>query len=221
VKLMELEFLNQNSGAFAVIFSAVVAIATIVYAILTWKLVSETIKMRKVQTEPKISITIQTSDAWINFIDMVIQNIGSGAAHDIKFKINPDFEYAKGKFLSDFGFMRNGLKYLAPNQKLQFFLTAMTLNFREKIKTSFEIAAAYQNSTGKTYEDAYLIDFSHFEGLRNAGAPPLYNIAKNTENIQKDIHNLSTGFHEMKVTVRTKKDVEKEMEQLLEGDSRS
>ena len=217
---MELEFLNQNSGAFVVVFSAVVAIATIVYAILTWRLVSETIKMRKVQTEPKISVTIQPSDAWINFVDMVIQNIGSGAAYDIKFRANPDFEYKKGNFLSDFGFMRNGLEYLAPNQKLQFFLTIMTENFKEKIKTFFEITVTYHNSTGKTYEDIYLIDFSHLDGLRNAGEPPMYKLAKNVENIQKDIHNLSTGFHEIKVIVRTK-DAEKEMEQMLEGDSRS
>ncbi|KAF5410775.1 MAG: hypothetical protein U9N46_06135 [Euryarchaeota archaeon] len=218
---MELEFLNQNSGAFVVIFSAVVAIATMVYAVLTWRLVSETIKMRKVQTEPKISVTIQTSDAWINFIDMVIQNIGSGPAYNIKFKINPDFEYAKGKFLSTFGVMRSGFEYLAPNQKLQFFLTNMTENFREKVKTSFEIAITYQNISSKTYEDVYPIDFSHFEGLRQSGEPPLYTIAKNIENIQKDIHSLSTGFHEMRVAVRTKKDVEEEMEKLLEEDSRS
>lgn len=217
---MELEFLNQNSGAFAVIFSAVVAIATIVYAILTWRLVSETIKMRKVQTEPKISVTIQPSEAWINFVDMVIQNIGSGAAYDIKFRVDPDFEYEKGKFLSDFGFIRNGLKYLAPNQKLHFFLTIMTENFKEKIKTFFEIMVTYHNSAGKTYKDTYLIDFSHLEGLRNAGEPPLYKIAKNIENIQKDIHNLSTGFHELKAIVRTK-DAEEEMEQMLEGDSQS
>ena len=118
---MGLEFLNQNSGAFAVIFSAVVAIATIVYAILTWRLVSETRKMREAQTEPKISATIQPREEWINFIDMVIQNIGLGPAYNIKFEINPDFEYIKGKFLSELGFMKNALKYLAPNQKLQFF----------------------------------------------------------------------------------------------------
>ena len=50
---MVLEFLNENRGAFAVAFSAVVAIATIVYAILTWRLVSETRKMRVAQTEPR------------------------------------------------------------------------------------------------------------------------------------------------------------------------
>jgi hypothetical protein len=100
-EIMALEFLNQNSGVFTIIFSAVVAIATMVYAILTWRLVSETRKMREVQTEPKISITIQPREAWINFIDMVIQNIGLGTAYNIKFKVNTDFEYKKGNFLSE------------------------------------------------------------------------------------------------------------------------
>lgn len=115
------EFLNENNGAFAVIFSAVVAIATVVYAFLTWRLVSETRKMREAQTEPKVSVTIQPREEWIKLIDMVIQNIGLGPAYNIKFEINPDFECMKGKFLSELGFMKNGLKYLAPNQKLQFF----------------------------------------------------------------------------------------------------
>ena len=129
------EFLNENNGAFAVIFSAVVAIATVVYAFLTWRLVSETRKMREAQTEPKVSVTIQPREERIKLIDMVIQNIGLGPAYNIKFEINPDFECMKGKFLSELGFMKNGLKYLAPNQKLQFFLTIE--NFEEKTKKAF------------------------------------------------------------------------------------
>ncbi len=208
------EFLNENSGAFAVIFSAVVAIATIVYAILTWKLVSETRKMREAQTELKVSVTIQPREEWINLIDMVIQNIGLGPAYNIKFEINPDFEYMKGKFLSELGFMKNGLKYLAPNQKLQFFLTIE--NFEEKTKKPFEIRVTYQNSIGKTYKDVYMIDFSQLIGLSQLGEPPLYKIAKNVEEIKKDIHHLSTGFHKIKVIMYTKEDVEEERKQLLE-----
>jgi len=213
---MGLEFLNENSGAFAVIFSAVVAIATIVYAILTWRLVSETRKMREAQTEPKVSATIQPREEWINFIDMVIQNIGLGPAHNIKFKVNPDFEYAKGKFLSELGFMKNGLRYLSPNQKLQFFLTSMIENFEEKTKKPFEIGVTYQNSVGKKYEDVYMIDFSQLIGLSQLGEPSLYKIAENIDKIQKDIHHLSTGFHKMRVIRYTKEDVEKETKQLLE-----
>lgn len=211
-----LEFLNQNSGAFAVIFSAVVAVATIVYAILTWRLVSETRKMREAQTEPKVSVTIQPREEWINFIDMVIQNIGLGPAHNIKFNVKPDFEYAKEKFLSELGFMKNGLRYLAPNQKLQFFLTSMIENFEEKTKKPFEIRVTYQNSVGKKYEDVYIIDFSQLIGLSQLGEPSLYKIAKNIEKIQEDIYHLSTGFHRMKVIRYTKEDVEKETKQLLE-----
>lgn len=211
-----LEFLNENSGAFAVAFSAVVAIATIVYAILTWRLVSETRKMREAQTEPKISVTIQPREEWISLIDMVIQNIGLGPAYNIKFEIKPDFEYAKGNFLSELGFIKSGLRYLAPNQKLQFFLTSMIENFEEKTKKPFEIKVTYQNSMGKKYEDAYVIDFSQLIGLRRLRRAPLYDIAKDIEKIKEDLHLLSTGFRRIKVIRYTKEDIEEEQEQLLE-----
>jgi len=93
-----MEFINQNNGFFSILFSAVVAIATVIYAILTWKLVEETRKIRKIQTEPKISIDIQPKEDSIHFIDMIIQNIGLGPAYNIKFTINPDFENIKGNF---------------------------------------------------------------------------------------------------------------------------
>ena len=48
-----LEFLNHDIAVLTIFFSGVVAASTVVYAVLTWKLVSETRKMREVQTEPK------------------------------------------------------------------------------------------------------------------------------------------------------------------------
>lgn len=197
-----LNFLNQNSGAFNVIFSFIVSISTVVYAILTWRLVSETRKMRVAQTEPKIFITIQPREEWINFIDMIIQNIGLGPAYDIKFKVEPDFKITKSRSLSELGFIKNGLKYLAPNQKIQFFLTNMAENFEEKIKSRFEIKVTYKNSVGKKYEDTYLIDFSSLEGLHQLGKPPIYRIAKSVENIQKDIHRIYWDFHKLSESLK-------------------
>lgn len=208
---MILKLLNQNIGVLTVIFSAVVTIATVVYAILTWKLVSETKKMREAQTEPKVFVMIQPREEWINWIDLVIQNIGSGPAYNMKFEIDPDFEYLKGKFLSELGFIKNGSNHLAPNQKLQTFLTNMAENSDEKTKKSFKITVTYQNSVGKPYEDSYLIDFSQFIGLGQLGEPPLYKISKNIEKIQEDINYLS-------MSIRSK--VEKEKKQLLERDNK-
>jgi len=46
-----IDFLNDNSGAFTVIFAFIVALAPVIFAILTWRLVSETRRLRKTQTE--------------------------------------------------------------------------------------------------------------------------------------------------------------------------
>jgi hypothetical protein len=39
-----IEIINQNSGLMTLLFSGVVALSTLIYAILTWQLVSETRK---------------------------------------------------------------------------------------------------------------------------------------------------------------------------------
>ena len=93
----------------------------------------------------------------------------------------------------------------------------MIENFEEKTKKHFEIRVTYQNNIGKTYKDVYMIDFSQLMGLSQLGEkPPLYKIAKNVEEIKEDIHNLSIGFHKIKVIRYTKEDVEEETKQLLE-----
>jgi hypothetical protein len=65
--------LNQNLGIISLVFAGVVAISTIIYALLTWKLVNETSKLREFQTEPRI--------------------FGHGPAYTIAFEIFPDFKY--------------------------------------------------------------------------------------------------------------------------------
>lgn len=209
------DYLNQNSGAITVIFTAFVAIATVVYAILTWKLVSETRMMREVQTEPKISAIIQPKDYWLNFIDLIIQNIGLGPAYNIKFEISPDFEDRNLK-LSEIGFIKHGLRYLAPNQKIQFFLTSLTENYEEKVKNPFEIRIIYENSIHKPYSNIYSIDFSQFTGTSQLGEPPLYKISKNIEDIQKNIGYLSTGRNKLQVITYTKKEIDEEEEKIME-----
>ena len=83
-----LEFLNQNAGALTVMFTAVVTLSTVVYAILTAALVKETGRMRQAQTEPKIEITLRPSDEWINLIRLHLKNIDHIATGWKKVKID-------------------------------------------------------------------------------------------------------------------------------------
>jgi len=87
-----LEFLNLNSGAVTAISTVVLTIVTFVYVLLTRSISKETEIMRKTQTEPNISAIIQADERYINWINLIIQNIGLGPAYNIKFELNPDFE---------------------------------------------------------------------------------------------------------------------------------
>jgi hypothetical protein len=212
-----LNFLNQNSSAFLVVFSLIVALSTVFYAILTGRLVSETRKVREAQTEPNVSVTISSKEEMTYLKDILIQNIGLGTAYNIKFEVEPDFEYSKGRMLSEVNLIKNGLHYLAPNQKITFFIASIPEIFMKKEKSFFQIKVNYENKFGKTYKDTYPLDFSEFFDLRHAGEPPLQTIAKNLEKVQEDIHSImNSSYPRIKVVAYTKKDMEAECLKVLE-----
>ena len=211
------DFVSQNQGPLSLLFSLIVTVSTVVYAILTWRLVSETRKMREMQIEPKISIILQPREEWIGLLDLIIQNIGLGPAYDVSFTAEPDFHCDPKRSLSQMGIFQKGLPYLAPNQKYQFFLTSVGDRYEELKNNPFSIHVVYKDCQDKTYTDRFHIDFGQFDGMLQLGKPPLHNIARDLEKLQRDIHDLSTGRNRMKVVTYTLDDVERERQQMLDA----
>jgi hypothetical protein len=155
-------WLTQNGNLF---FSGVVAISTVVYAILTWQLVSETRIMRKVQTEPNLYMFIESRDEHAEITDMFMQNIGMGVARNIKFNVLSDFMYyrdnssKKDYWLKDIHLLENGFEALAPNQKIRVFSTSYRDVRDLNSKTYFEICIKYTNFKDDKYDSVYLFDF--------------------------------------------------------------
>ncbi|PXV70123.1 hypothetical protein C8C78_101120 [Halanaerobium congolense] len=202
-----IQFINNNSGVIALFFSGVVAISTVVYSVLTSKLVSETIKMREVETEPDISVIVQPRKEFINFIDLIIENIGNGPAYNISFEVSKDFIIPSDEKLSELPIMKK-IEYMAPSQKIQFFLASM-IDDKDNPK-KFTITANYENKNGKEYTSEYIVDFNKFKGLTQLGKPDSYKIANNIEKIRKDFHNLYTGFKRLKIETYNKEDRKEE-----------
>ena len=146
-----------------VFFSGVVALSTVFYAILTWRLVNETRKMREAQTEPMVTITYHSREGKIGDIDLRIKNVGGGPALDIKFEVEPDFEFRKGIMLSDLGLFKNGLNCLEPGGERRFFL--VRLAGRPELGPPLQIKATYRGPIGDEKTDHFTIDFSEMEGL--------------------------------------------------------
>ena len=206
-----LDFLNQNSGAFTVLFSLVVACATVFYAVLTYRLVDETRRMREVQTEPALVVSIEPSEHWINFINLVIANVGEGPARDITLRATPDFQRFAGRYVSALGMFKHGIKHLSPGQRITVFLTSMVDAVHGTSSDlghlNFEISASYRSPDGRVIDDSFPIHFDSLEGMGNIGTPPLIDIAQSIEKIQRDVQHVVSGFRKLEVVVHTREDV--------------
>lgn len=126
-----LQFLNENSAALTVIFSAVVTLANgcIRHPHLAAGLRNKE-NARQVQTEPKIEISLQSLDIAVHIVHLHIRNIGLGQALNIKFtpKVVSGGESAqkanqrvyKDKFFQNWPFM------LSPGEQRLSHYTEMT-----------------------------------------------------------------------------------------------
>lgn len=206
-----------------VIFTAVVTLSTVVYAILTAMLAVETKKMRQVQTEPKIEVVLRPREEIINIVNIYIKNIGLGPAYDLKFDIKAEQggEGAK-RLIEDFtrcNFFRTGLKYIGPGQEIASDYSQLTEMFDQKIESVLNVTILYKSVTKKCYQEKFRIDFSEFKGRSQLGKPHLYSIAQSFEKLQKDIGHLVSGFKHIQADIHTFEDrerVRKEREEQLE-----
>lgn len=207
-------YLNSNSGALTVVFTAVVTISTVAYAILTWSLVSETKRMREVQTEPRIEITLKSLDYAINIVRLHIRNIGLGPAKNIRFTshISSGGDVAE-KLLEEFNkanFLKVGLKYFGPGHELYSGYTQITKDFDAKIASVLLYDVEYESFTGKKYKDQITIDISERKGTTQLGKPNLYAIAQSIEAIEKEFSHVVSGFKKIHADVYTTKDRDRE-----------
>jgi hypothetical protein len=198
-----IKFINENSGVLSLLFSFVVAGATVFYAILTRRLVDETRRMRAIQSDPHIAVWIESHEASLNFIMLVIENIGFGPAYDIHLSADPDFEADHGHHLSQIGIFEHGIPFMAPGQKITFYLTSLLGQIDEiqkpHTKFRFTVTAKYKSATNGESEQQYRIDFLHLLGLSTLGDPPLQSIADNIEKIKDSLERIQSGSSRLKV----------------------
>jgi len=209
-----IELIQQYQEIATLIFSAVVALSTVVYAVLTALLVTETRQMRRAQTEPKIVAFVEPREEFVNFAHLYIKNVGAGPAFDVSFELKAKPEDDGGKLLiKDFSvsrFLETGIDYIGSNQRIQSGYTAFTEEFDKKIKAIFTVTIKYKSSTNLQYCDSYTIDMSQFEGAGGLGTPYMYSIAQSMKKLQEDVHKISTGFSKLKVQSYTHEDRERE-----------
>ena len=181
-------WLNANDGAIIGIVTIVLVIITSYYAHLTRK------QLRTGNT-PEIAISLRPHQAYIHCVMLCIENIGTGAARDIRFQTELSFKPDGERALGDVGFLKNGIDYLGPGEKIEHFLVSVIGKLDKLKETPLEIGVTYTDSVKlkRRHERTFCLDFGEDEGLATVGRSPLFEIAKATKDIQSDLRRITTG----------------------------
>ena len=165
-----------------------------VYAGLTWKLVSETKQLRRVQTDPRISMHVEPSRmAERGRVELVIQNVGQGPAKEISFGFEGDGTYFGNGPIDQLNVIKNGLRNLAPHQEFRVILGWLNIGgtFERAKQNPWIFDVRYKSISESEACEQFVIDFSQFENLIAGVQAPEVRIAESIEKIERKIQDIA------------------------------
>jgi hypothetical protein len=169
--------------------------------------------MRKVQTDPHVSLTVQPSDH-VGSMDIIVENLGPGPAKNVRFSLSEDLvlDSRTNPTLSQMGLFRYGVTYLSPGQRFRFFLVS-TIDHPELLAHEpVRIEIAYETVAGEKKVGEYFIDFRVLEGMWALSEPDSRKIAESLKKISTEVHAMTSGLSQLHVQTQTKAEHQQERE---------
>jgi len=190
-----INWLNNNNGFVQTIATLLLVFITAYYAWQTRQTVQLMSKTEEENRRPRVAIFIEQRENSLNLIDLVIGNYGNGIARNIVFEIRGDLTlFDKKQNLNTVEIIKNGLPILAPRQTIKIPLLSLIGRLNDLQKKNLTILLEYNDHSSKnTYNDSYPIDFNCLVE-HQLGTPPIYEIAKNIEGINKSMEKLSNDI---------------------------
>lgn len=156
------------------LFSGVVAISTVVYAVLTRNLVKETKTSRLINITPNVHVYFSKAETSMHSVYFLIENFGYGVAVDLKLKIIKDFNNhnIERLKLANMGAFKHGLRYFYPKQKFKYYFTNLLEDFEKKLADCLIINVSYKDINNKEYSNDFVLTIDEIIGTGQSSTPP-------------------------------------------------
>ena len=166
---------------------------------------------------PEVFISLQPLETSPSFLNLVVQNIGTGPAFDLRFIVNEKVLLLTGEPLSKLHFIKEGLRYLAPGHKVQCLFYNLYGKSSEDIIPT-DVSLTYKNVYKESFAATYVLDPSEYYGRIRIDEKPYENIEKALKSIHEDLSKVSTGppNSRIRVVAYTKKEAEEEKARFLD-----
>ncbi len=186
-----LEVLNKYAASIQALATIVLIAVTVGLFLATWNmawstklLADENRKLREDAKKPQVSAKLKPMAEHGDFIQLVLNNLGRGAALNVKFRLEGDEEYFKTHEMT----VRGGLapiNFMSQGESEIYELGPGRTLFDDPRMKPFSVVIEYEDVDGQSYEKRIVLDVKQFDGLAWSGASVAWRQMEALEGIAK------------------------------------
>jgi hypothetical protein len=193
--------------------SALVVLLTLGMAVLTGFLVRETRQLWVQNRLPHLVVTLEPYHRYMGFFELVIENVGSGPAYNVKTTLEPDIEVkSDGRVIKLSEISMFSLSVLKPKQRISTFGG----KYNEFSPRKTTVSCECQDTVGERHTFINAIDIDVYDSLSGLGEDPLGKTADELEKLRRAVESFATGFKRLNVDVHSAVDRKEEARVLEE-----
>lgn len=212
---------DSLSGWITTVATVVICVLTIVLAVETWRLrTAQAQQIREFMLDsirPNVSVELSGSHAGMSFMNVRVHNSGKGIARKIRFEFLDRNDQAASvedepiiKVFHKLTMFRVGIQSLGINQELKSFMFSF-YELQKKLNADIfspyvNIRIRFEDTEGNEYVNAFVIDFSQYQGFSEIGGNPLSKLADEVEKIRKEMAKMVSGNSRLGVDVYSSED---------------
>ncbi|TDB82842.1 hypothetical protein E1264_30875 [Actinomadura sp. KC216] len=159
-------------------------------------------KIRKEQNDPYVIVDIRESPFAKNFLYLVIENIGTTIARNVRIEFDPPLKSSREETLGDavHGNIRDariftsGIPMLPPHRRMEFLIDFGPDRLEQRLDTFYRVQVEVDGPEGPAETMQYEIDLGVLYGPRFHRPKTLHEAVESLQSIQKTLSNIEKSL---------------------------
>lgn len=191
---LKLEFINNFTMIVLVAVTALYAVFTQEQAMATNKMVEEIKLQRKGQIMPQVMVYLDNPVSIL--FELVVKNVGQGAAKDITLKITPPLFDHMNRDISGLSLFKNGISFLPPGAELRQVVDTSEKFFKGdgKFPLDYEITISYSDVEGNILSQNIPINIEVYRNLKTRRESDVEKLAEQVKSLVQVLNKKKDGY---------------------------
>ena len=159
-----IKFVKENKEVLSLLGTFATVLITFYYA---YRARQSQKLVEKLIDSPKVVASLRRDEVNSSCLIACVENVGTGAALNVRFNPSYSFQILGEIALEDIGFLKKGIDYFGSGQKYEFLINTIMGEeaWNKLMQTPLEIKITYEDSSGEKHVENANLDFGAFEDV--------------------------------------------------------